>query len=111
MAKTHRVHLYVSAALILTAVFTLLGFRSPVSAQVNASAPANPSVSDCFSARHHAASDCDRLASAQLLIPPTGAGLVGPTLLDCYSDRYHAASDCDRLALVLNGRITGESSP
>jgi hypothetical protein len=55
-----------------------------------------PTSGDCFSAAHHAASDCDRLASTtQAAIQPAHL-----TARDCFSATYHAASDCDRLALA-----------
>ena len=80
------------AALALAVLLVFLAMTSPVFAQ------SGPTAMDCYSAQYHAASDCDRLASTQVTILITGAG-IGPVLQDCYSARFHAASDCDRLSL------------
>jgi hypothetical protein len=53
---------------------------------------------NCFSTGFHAATDCDRMASAPSLIPVTGSSAYGPTAADCYSSKFQAATDCDRLA-------------
>jgi hypothetical protein len=63
-----------------------------------------PTRGDCFSAAHHAASDCDRLAS----VSPASIQPAGLTTGNCYSDAYHAASDCDRLALA--SQVLAQSS-
>jgi len=102
MKRTRKVTLIAGAALILAAAAALLGFSSPASAQGDTIPLTGPTTGNCFTNSYHAASDCDRLASAQVSIPPTGTGLYGPTMQECYSTRYHAATDCDRLASRLN---------
>ena len=87
----------VCMALILALIVTLVGLTVPAFAQEENPLAAGPTSSNCFSARFHAASDCDRLASTLATIPVTGAELHGPTTTDCYTTRFHAATDCDRL--------------
>jgi hypothetical protein len=107
MSKTFRFLRIVSLALLLAVLVEFQGRGVPVQAQ-SGSAPSGPTAQDCFSARFHAATDCDRIASGtsviqgaaviQANVPVTGASLFGPGSKDCYSAKYHAASDCDRLA-------------
>ena len=57
-----------------------------------------PTLKNCYSTEYHAATDCDRLASAPYFIPVTVNPSSGLTTKNCYSAEYHAATDCDRLA-------------
>jgi hypothetical protein len=103
MEKANRVIVIVSAALLLAAIVTFWGIGSAVMAQAGSPLPTGPTTGDCFTASYHAASDCDRLASGQAIIPPTGVSAYLPTLQNCFTARFHAASDCDRLASEVYG--------
>jgi hypothetical protein len=98
MAKTNRAKVIANAVLLIAALVAFWLGGSPASTQASNIQSTGPTTQDCFSARYHAASDCDRLASAHIVIPSTGVILHGPTRRDCFSTRFHAASDCDRLA-------------
>jgi hypothetical protein len=108
MSKNMRFLRIVSLALLLGVFVRFQGSAVPVQAQ-SGSAPSGPTAQDCFSARFHAAGDCDRIASGvsviegaaviQANVPVTGVNLFGPTSKDCFSAKFHAATDCDRLAV------------
>ena len=87
MVNTNRVLKLFTAALILAAIAAFLGVGFPASAQSQEAQPSGPTTADCYSARFHAASDCDRLSTQLVAVPVTGDG--GTT-------RYYAASDGDR---------------
>jgi hypothetical protein len=99
MFKIRFLNLILSAAVLILLVFAPLavakgsGFSYAGNGDLGSG---GPTAGDCFSATHHAASDCDRLVS----VSPDSIQLAGPTMGSCFSDAYHAASDCDRLALV-----------
>ncbi len=89
---TRRMILSFIAALLLAAFAVLWVFGSNANTQT-----AGPTTQDCYSARFHAATDCDRLTSLTSSIAITGNDLHSPTALECYSARFPAATDCDRL--------------
>jgi hypothetical protein len=99
MYKIRFLNWILGAAMLVLLVFAPLAVAqgSSFSQADNAGLMAGgPSAGDCFSAAHHAASDCDRLAS----VSPASIQPAGLSTGNCYSDEHHAASDCDRLALA-----------
>ncbi len=106
MNKTFLTSLIIGLAVILTAIFAFQAFGSTGSAKESSALNSEtgirpttgPTIKNCYSSAYRAATDCDRLASATILIPVSGNGSNGPTKTDCYSSVYHAVTDCDRLA-------------
>jgi hypothetical protein len=98
--KTERKYLIERAAVaLIAAVLIWMAYGTPVRAADSQQSP-GPTLANCWSAEFHAASDCDRLASARTFTSiPTPPG--GPTLANCWSAEFHAASDCDRLASTM----------
>jgi hypothetical protein len=99
MYKVRFLNLILSATMLVLLVFApLTVVKGSAYSQAGNGDPGSggPTAGDCFSAAHHAASDCDRLAS----VSPASIQSAGPTMGDCFSNAHHAASDCDRLVLA-----------